>query len=682
MAKVKKEHQLPVYLFHQGTNSRAYEFLGAHWLGEEQAIFRVWAPHAQSVSVVGDFNCWSGADSPLTKVSDQGVWEGTLTGVREYDSYKFQIVTMDGQILDKCDPYAFHSETRPGNASKLYRFGSYQWQDKKWLQKRESVNWLHQPMNIYEVHPASWRTYPDGNPFSYCKLAEELVPYVKEMGYTHIELMPVTEYPYDGSWGYQVTGYFAPTSRFGTPDDLMALVDACHQADIGVIMDWVPAHFPKDAHGLYKFDGGFCYEYHDARKREHYEWGTHAFDYGRSEVVSFLISSAMLWIERYHMDGIRVDAVASMLYLDYGRESGQWLPNQNGGRENLEAVALLQRLNSTVLTAHPGVLMIAEESTAWPLVTKPAYNDGLGFTLKWNMGWMNDALSYASMDPYFRSYNHDKLTFAMFYAFSENFILPVSHDEVVHGKASLLQKMPGDYSQKFAGMRAFMGYMMSFPGKKLTFMGCEFGQFIEWDYKKELDWVLLEYDSHRKLRDYIKTLNHIYRETPALWQVEDSWDGYCWLNADDNTRNVITYLRTDEKGNQTAVLCNFAPVAWEDYVVGVPQDCTSLRTVINSEWEEYGGTLPREATTYRSKKGQCGEFNRVISLTLPPLSVQYLEVKCKKEALKPSAAKAEKSAKGTKTAKPAPAAKAANPVEKTAKPAKTTKRAATKKAED
>ncbi|MEG0542255.1 MAG: 1,4-alpha-glucan branching protein GlgB, partial [Angelakisella sp.] len=418
MVKVKKEHELPVYLFHQGTNSRVYEFLGTHWLSEDEVVFRVWAPHAQSVSVVGDFNCWNGEESLLCRVSDQGVWEGTVAGVREYDSYKFQVVTKDGSVLDKCDPYAFHSETRPANASKLYRFGRYQWQDKKWLHKRDNVNWLHQPMNIYEVHLASWRTYPDGNPFSYRKLAEELVPDVKDMGYTHIELMPVTEHPFDGSWGYQVTGYFAPTSRFGTPDDLMAFVDACHQADIGVIMDWVPAHFPKDAHGLYKFDGDFCYEYKDTHKREHYEWGTHAFDYGRGEVVSFLVSSAMFWIEYYHMDGIRVDAVASMLYLDYGRESGQWMPNINGGRENLEAVTLLQKLNTTVLTEYPGVLMIAEESTAWPMVTKPAYNGGLGFSLKWNMGWMNDALAYGSMDPYFRSYNHDKLTFAMFYAFS------------------------------------------------------------------------------------------------------------------------------------------------------------------------------------------------------------------------------------------------------------------------
>ncbi|MEG2086862.1 MAG: 1,4-alpha-glucan branching protein GlgB [Angelakisella sp.] len=629
MAKDKKGHELDMFLFHEGTSSHAYEFLGAHWTGEESAIFRVWAPNAKTVSVVGDFNCWSGTETPLKRISEQGVWEGTAVGVREYDSYKFQIVTATGAVLDKCDPYAIHCETRPGNASKLYRMGRYQWQDAAWQKNRDQTNWLHQPINIYELHLGSWRCYPDGNPFSYRKLAEELVPYVKEMGYTHVELMPVTEFPFDGSWGYQVTGYFAATSRFGTPDDLMALIDACHQAGIGVIMDWVPAHFPKDAHGLARFDGECCYEYADARKGEHYEWGTYAFDYGRTEVISFLVSSAMFWVKEYHIDGIRVDAVASMLYLDYGRKDGEWQPNINGGKENLEAVALLRRLNSAVLTTYPGVLMIAEESTSWPLVTKPDYSGGLGFTLKWNMGWMNDSLTYATMDPYFRSYNHDKLTFGMFYAFSENFILPISHDEVVHGKASLLNKMPGDYAQKFAGLRVFLGYMMSFPGKKLTFMGTEFGQFIEWDYQKQLDWMLLEYDTHRQTQSFVRALNHFYREHPQFWQVEDSWDGYRWLNADDNTRNVIAYLRASEDGRQIAVVCNFAPVEWADYQLGVPEDCTSLKLLLHSDWEQFGGATVEGTETLRTKKGQVGEFHRIATMTLPPFSMQYFEVKHK-----------------------------------------------------
>lgn len=660
MAKAKKEQNMPLFLFHQGTNHRAYDFLGAHWTGEESVIFRVWAPLAAEVSVVGDFNCWESTANPLAKLSEQGVWEGEIVGVREYDSYKFHITTANGDKLDKSDPYSFHCETRPGNASKLFRFGNYQWQDDGWLKKRDKKNWLNQPVNIYEVHPNSWRTYPDGNPYNYRKLAEELVPYVKEMGYTHIELMPVTEYPFDGSWGYQVTGYFAPTSRFGTPDDMMAFVDACHQADIGVIMDWVPAHFPKDANGLYKFDGSYCYEYKDARKREHYEWGTHAFDYGRCEVVSFLISSAMFWVEQYHMDGIRVDAVASMLYLDYGRKDGEWMPNANGGRENLEAVALLRRLNSAVLTSHPGALMIAEESTAWPLVTKPDYNDGLGFTFKWNMGWMNDAVSYVSMDPYFRSYNHDKLTFAMFYAFSENFILPISHDEVVHGKASLLNKMPGTYEQKFAGLRTFLGYMMSFPGKKLTFMGTEFGQFIEWDFTKQLDWMLLEFDAHRQTQAFVQALNHVYLANPAFWQIESSWEGYRWLNADDNTRNTISFLRQNENGDQVAVICNFSPVRWENYLVGVPENCTSLQLLLHSDWQEYGGSTPHDETVYRTKKGSCGEYNRVFVTDLPPLSVQYLSVRSKKEPAKPVVTK-----------KAAPAKKPATP-KKTETPTKPT----------
>ncbi len=653
----------PAYLFHQGTNYKAYQMMGAHWLDETTAEFYVWAPNAQAVAVVGDFNNWDGQEDPMERVNEQGLWHAVVTGVREFDSYKYLITAADGRKLHKADPYAFHTETRPGTASKLYRLGQYQWKDDAWRQSRDAGAHFRQPMNIYEVHLGSWKTYEDGNHFNYRKLAEELVPYVKEMGYTHIEIMPVTEYPFDGSWGYQVTGYFAPTSRYGKPEDFMAFVDLCHQQGVGVIMDWVPAHFPKDESGLYEFDGGFCYEYADARKREHYEWGTRAFDYGRCEVISFLVSSAMFWVEEYHIDGIRVDAVASMLYLDYGRQDGQWMPNIHGGKENLEAVALLRKLNSAILTEHPGVLMIAEESTAWPMVTKPDYVGGLGFTYKWNMGWMNDVLRYMSMDPYFRSYNHDKLTFSMVYAFSENFILPISHDEVVHGKGSLINKMPGSYEQKFAGLRAFLGYMMSSPGKKLLFMGSEFGQFIEWDYQKQLDWMLLQYDSHRQMKDFTRDVNHFYLDNPAFWQIEDSWDGYRWLNADDNSHNVLAYLRMDEKGEQVMVVCNFAPVPWDNYIVGVPDDCSSIYEVFSSDDVRYGGSGVTNGTRIMSRKGSCGEYKRVVTLKLAPLSTVYFKLR-KRKTVKPEKAAgsstASKKAKesGARKGKTASAAKA------------------------
>ncbi len=640
MVKKPKDKQVPVYLFHQGTNYQAYKMLGAHFVGDETAEFVTWAPHAEAVSVVGDFNCWDGSQNPMVPLSEEGLWHCVVSGVREYDSYKFQIIAPEGEKLYKSDPYAFHTETRPGNASKVYDIEGYKWKDAAWLRKRAMGDLHSGPMNIYEVHLGSWRTYPDGNPFSYQKLAEELVPYVKDMGYTHIELMPVTEYPFDGSWGYQVTGYFAPTSRFGTPKDFMAFVDACHKEGIGVIMDWVPAHFPKDENGLSRFDGDWCYEYQDARKREHYEWGTCAFDYGRCEVQSFLISSAMFWVDKYHIDGIRVDAVASMLYLDYGRQDGQWAPNESGGKENLEAVSLLRKLNSAVLTQFPQTAMIAEESTAWPLVTRPDYVGGLGFNFKWNMGWMNDVLSYMSMDPYFRSYNHDKLTFSMFYAFSENFVIPISHDEVVHGKCSLISKMPGDYQQKFAGVRAFLGYMMSYPGKKLLFMGSEFGQFIEWDFQKQLDWMLLDYESHRQLQAYVRDLNRFYQKNTPLWQVEDSWDGYQWLNADDNTHNLISYRRIDEAGNQVVVLCNFAPVEWPAYQVGVPA-ADGYNVVFTSDSLKYGGTGTLNGRLIPCRKKECNGYQQSITLTIPPLCAVYLKPKFKEKNAGGAQAKAQ-----------------------------------------
>ena len=624
MNRITKSKEMPVYLFHQGTNAHAWELLGAHRQLNGKTNFCTWAPHAAAISVVGDFNGWDAAANPMTRLNEQGLWGATVELTHDYDCYKYQITTANGRTLYKADPFAFHTQTPPENASKIYRLAGYRWHDAEWMTERAAQDARSLPVNIYELHIGSWRRNADGNYYSYLQLAEELPTYLTEMGYTHVELLPPTEHPYDGSWGYQVTGYYAPSSRYGTPHDFMALVDALHEAGIGVIMDWVPAHFPKDEFGLYEYDGACCYEYSDPAKWEHEDWGTRVFDFGRTEVQSFLTSSANFWAHTYHIDGIRVDAVASMLYLDYGRQEGEWRPNINGGRENLEAVAFLRKLNSAVLSEHPGFLMIAEESTAWPLVTRPPEIGGLGFNFKWNMGWMNDTLFYTSLDPYFRSYNHDKLTFSMMYAFSENFVLPISHDEVVHGKGSLLNKMPGDYNQKFAGLRTFMGYMMTHPGKKLLFMGCEFGQFIEWDYHKQLDWMLLDYESHRKTKDYIRALNHYYLAHPALWQVEDNWDGFRWLNADDNTRSVITYYRADEKGKKSLVLCNFAASRWEDYRMGVPEAGT-YRVALCSEEEQYGGAGFDRETLYRSEEQPLGQWAHSITLDVPPLSCMILE---------------------------------------------------------
>ena len=624
MNRITKSKEMPVYLFHQGTNAHAWELLGAHRQLNGKTNFCTWAPHAAAISVVGDFNGWDAAANPMTRLNEQGLWGATVELTHDYDCYKYQITTANGRTLYKADPFAFHTQTPPENASKIYRLAGYRWHDAEWMTERAAQDARSLPVNIYELHIGSWRRNADGNYYSYLQLAEELPTYLTEMGYTHVELLPPTEYPYDGSWGYQVTGYYAPSSRYGTPHDFMSLVDALHEAGIGVIMDWVPAHFPKDEFGLYEYDGECCYEYSDPAKWEHKDWGTRVFDFGRTEVQSFLVSSANFWAHTYHIDGIRVDAVASMLYLDYGRQDGEWCPNVNGGRENLEAVAFLRKLNSSLLSEHPGFLMIAEESTAWPLVTRPPEVGGLGFNFKWDMGWMNDTLFYTSLDPYFRSYNHDKLTFSMMYAFSENFILPISHDEVVHGKGSLLNKMPGDYEQKFAGLRTFMGYMMTHPGKKLLFMGSEFGQFIEWDYRKGLDWMLLDYDTHRKTRDFIRALNHYYLAHPALWQVEDSWDGFRWLNADDNTRSVITYYRTDEKGRKTLVLCNFAAQRWEDYRMGVPE-ADAYRVVLCSEEERFGGAGCPAEQLYRSEQEPLGQWANSITLDVPPLCCIILE---------------------------------------------------------
>ncbi len=619
---MKKDISVPLYLFHQGTNAKAYEFLGAHAC-DGGVCFRVWAPDAEWVGVAGDFNGWQAGCAPMEKIS-VGVWECTVDGVKQYDSYKFLIKTRDGRSIYKSDPYAFHTETRPDTASKYYPSLDFKWSDSAWLKKRKSRNVHASPVNIYEVHAGSWRADGDGYTLTYRGLANELIPYVKEMGYTHIELLPITEHPFDGSWGYQVTGYFAPTSRYGTPEDFAYLVNTAHKAGIGIILDWVPAHFPKDAFGLYEFDGGPLYEYADPRKGEHYEWGTRVFDYGRNEVQSFLASSAMFWIEKYHIDGLRVDAVASMLYLDYCRNDGEWIPNIHGGKENLEAVAFLKKLNESIFREHGDVLMIAEESTIWPMVSKPTYMGGLGFNFKWNMGWMNDCIRYFNLDGIYRKYHHDKLTYTFSYAFTENYMLPISHDEVVHGKGSLINKMPGNYDEKFAGVRSFLGYMMSHPAKKLLFMGSEFGQFSEWNYKQSLDWHLLDYDKHRQLKAYVAALNGFYLKSAPLWENDADEGSFSWIVGDDNANSTIAYIRRDKGGSELICLCNFTNVTRHKYRIGVPSAGT-YRVVFSSAVPEFGGRGESTVGSVKAKKEPMHGYDYSIELDIEGLSCMYIK---------------------------------------------------------
>ncbi len=605
--------------FASGTCSRAYEFMGCHKI-KEGFIFRVWAPNAAGVCLVGSFNNWDISACPMHSIG-YGVWEATVKNVNVYDEYKYYIKKQDGGFVYKSDPYAFHACTRPENSSKVYDLDGFEWTDNQYQKAKKNVQITKQPMNIYEVHLGSWLKHEDGNFLSYIDMAEKLVKYVKKMNYTHIEILPVSEYPFDPSWGYQVTGYFAPTSRYGTPKDFMKFVDIFHQAGIGVILDWVGAHFPKDENGLYEFDGSCLYESSDPLRSEHPEWKTRIFDYSRFEVKSFLISNVVYWLDKYHIDGIRVDAVASMLYLDYGRRDGTWRPNQYGGNHNLDAIQFLRDMNTAAFSFNPHVCMIAEESTAFPLVTKPGYDGGLGFNFKWNMGWMNDLLGYMSQDPLLRKGRHNDLTFSMTYAFSENYILPLSHDEVVHGKCSMIGKMPGEYEDKFANLRAFYAYMMAHPGKKLSFMGNEFAQFIEWNYEKPLEWFMLKYEKHKKMQNFVKDLNGFYLNNKPFWENDSDWRGFSWIAHDDHEQSVISFIRRDESGNEIVVVCNFCPVVRKNYLIGVPK-IGEYKPALSSDSAKYGGSGTR-LRKVKTKDIKMHGFDQSISITLPPLSTVY-----------------------------------------------------------
>jgi 1,4-alpha-glucan branching enzyme len=614
------------YLFHEGSHFQSYRMLGAHLTvrdGISGVRFAVWAPNALEVRVVGEFNCWQGKGHLMQRLGDSGIWELFVPSIVTGTVYKYEITTREGKRKLKADPYAFWAEVRPGTASKVFPLDDYNWQDDRWREGKPAAGGVCQPLSIYEVHLGSWRRNPDGTLYSYRQLADELVDYVADLAFTHIEVLPLAEHPFDGSWGYQATGYYAPTSRYGNPDDFKYFVNKCHERGIGVIMDWVPGHFCKDDQGLRLFDGRPIYESGFSGLAENRGWGTLNFDFSRPEVWSFLIGNALYWLDIFHVDGLRADAVANIMFRDYGKQPGEWLPNRFGGKEDLEAIEFIKKLNEVVHQYYPQALVIAEESTAWPMLTRPVYLGGLGFDYKWNMGWMNDALRYISLDPVYRKWEHNLLTFSLLYAFSENFLLPLSHDEVVHGKKSLLDKMPGDYWRKFANLRAFYGYFIAHPGKKLLFMGGEFGQFSEWSEARELDWRLLDFEMHANMKQYVRDLNRYYRQDPTFWQVDDNWQGFEWIDCHDYCQSIISFLRKSKDGEFTVVLCNFTPVVRHDYRIGVPKP-GRYREVFNSDLSRYGGSgvgnsdLVADETAWHNQP--CS-----VSVTVPPLATIYLK---------------------------------------------------------
>jgi len=619
-----------VYLFNEGRYYHSYNIMGARLTshnGKNGTVFNVWAPNAKSVSVVGDFNSWNGKGFEMKRVKNSGIWNIFIEGLSEGDIYKYEVTASAGRKILKADPYALCSEKRPNTASVIKKLNEYEWNDESWESIKKKETSYDKPVNIYELHIGSWMKKPDGKFYSYRELADKVTDYVLEMGYTHVELMPIMEHPFDGSWGYQATGYFSVTSRYGTSDDFKYFVDLCHQRGIGVILDWVPGHFCKDEHGLFRFDGTPTYEYSSPLKGEHPEWGTANFDLGRPEVISFLISNAVFWFEMFHIDGLRVDAVANMLYLDYGSRDGQWEPNRYGGRENIEAIEFLRMLNKTVFSYYPNALMIAEESTAWPLVTAPVHIGGLGFNYKWNMGWMNDMLEYMSLDPVHRKWNHNLITFSLTYAFSENYILPLSHDEVVHGKCSLIGKMPGDYWQKFANLRLLHAYMAAHPGKKLMFMGGEFGQFVEWNYSRELEWFLLEYDMHSKTKHYVESLNRFYKDERALWEVDHDYSGFEWIDLHNYQESVVAFMRKGKKKEDFIIaVFNFTPMERHGYRIGVPY-MGEYETALCSNSEEFGGNGRCMCSEFCATQTPWQSQKHSIMLDLGPLSAVFIKPK-------------------------------------------------------